>query len=113
MPGITPLTSMSSTSALAGSTPLPQSISKKASSIALSEATPLSSTGVSISDVDQLEDEVIVWTPACLAQWFVWGIVQARDDVLAGGVGEFDYLNYARGRVTAFRAQLKKLGVQV
>ncbi len=42
-----------------------------------------------------------------------WGLVQGRDDVLEGGVGEFDYLNYSRGRVLAFRESLKALGIDV
>jgi thiamine kinase-like enzyme len=61
--------------------------------------------------IEELEQEVQAWTPAALAQWTLWGIVQARDDVLAGGVGEFDYLNYSRGRVMAFREHLKRLGI--
>ena len=66
---------------------------------------------IQIEQQQQLELEVQVWTPAALAQWTIWGIVQARDDVLAGDVGEFDYLNYSRGRVVAFREHLKRLGV--
>ncbi|KAF8344066.1 kinase-like domain-containing protein [Cantharellus anzutake] len=64
-------------------------------------------------DIIELEEQVRVWVPAILAQWAVWGLVQARDDVLAGGVGEFDYLNYSRGRALAFRESLKELGVVV
>jgi len=85
---------------------------KSSSSIALNEAPADSkSSNVSPIQLDQLEEEVRVWTPAALAQWTIWGIVQARDDVVAGGVGEFDYLNYSRGRVAAFREELRKLGV--
>lgn len=65
------------------------------------------------AQINKLEAEVQAWTPAALAQWTVWGIVQARDDVLAGGVGEFDYLNYARGRIDVFREQLKIRGISV
>jgi len=63
--------------------------------------------------VKELDEEVRVWMPAALAQWTIWGIVQSRDDVLAGGVGEFDYLNYSRQKVKAFRAALKELGIEV
>lgn len=63
--------------------------------------------------VKEIDEEVLAWSPASLAQWTMWGIVQCRDDVLAGGVGEFDYLNYSREKVQAFRAALKKLGIEV
>lgn len=93
----------------------PSALRSKSSmaSIALDEAPPdsESSGAVDAAQIDALEAEVRAWTPACLAQWIVWGIVQARDDILAGGVGEFDYLNYARGRVTVFREQLKLRGI--
>lgn len=101
------------------------STSPAATSIALRNKSSFSSTtNIALNEapaesdvdpirIDQLEEEVKVWTPAALAQWTIWGIVQARDDVLAGGVGEFDYLNYSRGRVKVFREHLKGLGVIV
>ncbi|KAF8321755.1 kinase-like protein [Clavulina sp. PMI_390] len=83
-------------------------------SIALDEAPEdsESSGAVNSADIDRLEQEVQAWTPAALAQWSIWGIVQARDDVLAGGVGEFDYLGYSLGRINAFREQLKLKGIE-
>jgi choline kinase len=84
-------------------------------SIALPELPPPSESELEVSQqsVDELEAEVQAWTAACLVRWAIWGIVQARDDVLAGGVGEFDYLGYARDKVRAFRETLTTLGIAV
>lgn len=69
--------------------------------------------GVKEEDILALEEQVRVWTPACHVQWTIWGLVQGRDDVLEGVVGEFDYLNYSRGRALAFRESLEALGIVV
>ena len=62
--------------------------------------------------MEELDRDVEAWGPASHAGWAIWGIVQAKEDI-EGEVDEpeFDYVNYARGRMTAFRLDLKKLGV--
>ncbi|EJU01140.1 kinase-like protein [Dacryopinax primogenitus] len=66
--------------------------------------------------LDQLEREVREWSPASHAMWAVWGLVQARDDVIGlvnEGVkaegGDFNYLRYARGRMEWFYRELQDL----
>lgn len=60
------------------------------------------------AQIDILEAEVVqAWAPAPFAYCTMWGIVQSRNDVLAGRVGEFDYLSYAAGQTTAFREELR------
>lgn len=91
--------------------------------------------------VELLENEVRVWEPSSHAMWAVWGVVQAKEDLLAKvgkwrkecerrsavesrleGMGlveekgeeegaDFDYLAYALGRITLFREELKALGI--
>ncbi|KZT61255.1 kinase-like protein [Calocera cornea HHB12733] len=72
--------------------------------------------GTTEEHLDQLEKEVREWSPASHAMWAVWGIVQAKDDVVAlanlGGAtegGDFDYLRYAKGRMEWFARELKEL----
>lgn len=96
---------------LAYLSPATPSSSTSTSELALPEAPAV--PDVSEEDVELLEKQVVAWSPASLAQWTIWGLVQAHDDILAGSVGEFDYLNYSRGRVQAFRAALKELGIAV
>jgi len=44
--------------------------------------------------------------------WAVWGLVQAREDVLAHVTkSDFDYVGYARCRMAAFYSELAALGV--
>ncbi|KAJ7770796.1 choline kinase cytoplasm [Mycena maculata] len=59
-----------------------------------------------------LDKQVNAWSPASHAMWAIWGIVQARED-LENGVEEpeFDYIGYAQCRLTAFRRELKELGL--
>lgn len=59
-----------------------------------------------------LDKQVKAWSPASHAMWAIWGLVQAREDVV-GGVGEpeFDYIGYAQCRMAAFRRELKGLGL--
>lgn len=64
-------------------------------------------------EMELLDSHVRAWSPASHAMWTIWGIVQARDDVLAGAVGEFDYLAYARCRAEGFRREIKALGITV
>jgi len=52
-----------------------------------------------------LEGSVQAWSAASHAQWAVWGLVQAREDVESGVCGEFDYIGYALSRIELFRAQ--------
>lgn len=62
--------------------------------------------------MEELDRDVEAWGPASHAGWAIWGIVQAKEDI-EGEVDEpeFDYVSYARGRMTAFRLDLKRLGV--
>lgn len=91
--------------------PATPSTTTSTASLALPEAPDV--PDVSEEEVESLERQVMAWSPACLAQWTIWGLVQAHDDILVGAVGEFDYLNYSRGRVQAFRAAIKELGIEV
>ncbi|KAF8640805.1 hypothetical protein AX17_000454 [Amanita inopinata Kibby_2008] len=61
---------------------------------------------------NKLDEQVRYWSPASHAMWAIWGIVQAREDV-EGNVEqpEFDYIGYAKCRITAFRHELQSLGV--
>jgi choline kinase len=44
--------------------------------------------------------------------WAMWGLVQAREDVLAHvAKPDFDYVGYARCRMAAFYRELAALGV--
>lgn len=44
--------------------------------------------------------------------WAIWGLVQAREDVLAHvAKPDFDYIGYARCRMAAFYRELAALGV--
>jgi len=52
-----------------------------------------------------LERSVQAWSAASHAQWMVWGVVQAREDVESGVCGEFDYIGYAVSRMQLFRAE--------
>jgi len=63
--------------------------------------------------IANLEAHVQVWAPASSLLWAVWGIVQARDDVVAEDFlpGDFDYLAYAMDRVEIFRRGIASLGV--
>ncbi|KAJ3576148.1 hypothetical protein NP233_g631 [Leucocoprinus birnbaumii] len=60
----------------------------------------------------KLDRQVHVWSPASHGHWFVWGIVQARDDLESNNeTPEFDYIAYARCRLAGFRRELRELGV--
>jgi choline kinase len=63
-------------------------------------------------EIQKLDREVCVWSPASHAMWAIWGIVQARED-LEGEVEvpEFDYIGYAKCRLEAFRRGLEELRV--
>lgn len=55
--------------------------------------------------VEQLEDQVRVWSAACHGMWAVWSVVQAREQVEAGQLNvfeDFDYLGYASSRLCEF-----------
>lgn len=58
-----------------------------------------------------LENAVSAWRPASHAMWALWGLVQAREDVLANiAEPEFDYIGYARCRMASFYRELAILG---
>ena len=80
---------------------------------------------ISKEDIDLLEEQVRRWSPASHAMWAIWGVVQAREEVERAKSGgnldgeedeevpssEFEYLTYAKGRIEAFRREVKALGV--
>jgi choline kinase len=59
-----------------------------------------------------LEWDVRIWSAASHAGWAIWGIVQARED-LEGNIAdtEFDYIQYAKGRMASFRQHIQTLGL--
>jgi len=62
--------------------------------------------------MDELDKDVLIWGAASHAGWAIWGIVQAREDVEAGVTEpDFNYFGYAKGRMAAFRKDLKDLGI--
>lgn len=62
--------------------------------------------------MDELDRDIEALTPASHAAGVLWGIIQAREDILIGVVQpDFDYISYARGRMTAFRRDLQKFGI--
>jgi len=59
-----------------------------------------------------LENAVRAWGPASHGMWALWGLVQAREDLLADvAQPEFDYVGYARCQMAAFFRELAVLGV--
>ncbi|MCO5565457.1 hypothetical protein L7F22_019130 [Adiantum nelumboides] len=93
-------------------------------------------------EIDRLEKEVEIFSPACHAAWALWGMTFAKEsietllriclqgdyvdpamasardaengaEVIAGSAESFDNLRYTLSRVELFRAELKALGVQV
>ncbi|KAF8168269.1 protein kinase subdomain-containing protein PKL/CAK/ChoK [Crassisporium funariophilum] len=64
--------------------------------------------------IQNLDRDVLLWTAASHAGWAIWGIVQARED-LEGNVTEpeFDYIGYARGRMSAFRKAIKDTAIDL
>ncbi|KAK1232087.1 hypothetical protein PQX77_004805 [Marasmius sp. AFHP31] len=64
------------------------------------------------SEAEALDEQVRFWSPSSHAWWGVWGIVQAKDDLLNDvKEAEFDYIGYAKCRMNLFRNELKALGV--
>jgi choline kinase len=64
------------------------------------------------SAVAKLDRQVQIWSPASHAHWFVWGLVQAYDDLENNiKVPEFNYIGYAKCRLEGFRQELRGLGV--
>jgi choline kinase len=73
-----------------------------------------------ITDGDELtnlikdfESDVRVWSAASHAGWAIWGIVQAREDLEGNNIAdaEFDYIQYAKGRMASFRQHIQTLGI--
>ncbi|KDR84824.1 hypothetical protein GALMADRAFT_293572 [Galerina marginata CBS 339.88] len=72
--------------------------------------------GLSDADLDkmitELDRDVLIWGAASHAGWAIWGIIQAREDLEAAVTElEFDYIGYAKGRMTAFRKDLQEFGI--
>lgn len=68
------------------------------------------------AEMQRLEEQVRVWSPASHAMWAIWGIVQAMEDMKAAVTNadvlsnlEFDYLGYARSRMEGFRREVAAL----
>lgn len=63
-------------------------------------------------DVELLDKQVGIWSPASHAMWAIWGLVQARED-LENRVEqpEFDYVGYSLCRIASFRKELGVLGL--
>ncbi|WFD45027.1 choline kinase [Malassezia psittaci] len=63
---------------------LPPAITTPTSTNAPNSPTPQEKQQLLIEkEIDRLEQEITVWTPATNAVWGLWGIVIARDDILA------------------------------
>lgn len=64
--------------------------------------------------IAELEKDVQLWSIASHAGWAIWGIVQARED-LENQIAEpeFDYIGYAKGRLTSFHKELKAHAAQM
>jgi choline kinase len=59
-----------------------------------------------------LGDAVRAWSPSSHAMWAIWGLVQAREDLLTHVAKPFfDYIGYAHCRMVAFYRELAALGV--
>ena len=59
-----------------------------------------------------LENAVRAWIPSSYGMWAIWGLVQAREDVLAHvAKPDFDYISYTRCRMAVFYRELAALGV--
>ncbi|CUA72445.1 choline kinase [Rhizoctonia solani] len=61
--------------------------------------------------INVLDAQVCAWSPASHAQWCIWGIIQASDDVTDGAISDFDYLGYAAHRMGKFYDDLKQRGI--
>ncbi|KAH0590356.1 hypothetical protein H2248_000513 [Termitomyces sp. 'cryptogamus'] len=62
--------------------------------------------------IQQLDQQVHYWSPASHAMWAIWGIVQAREDIESNNTEpEFDYIGYSVCRMTAFRKEIRALGI--
>ncbi|KAI0374450.1 kinase-like protein [Pilatotrama ljubarskyi] len=73
---------------------------------------PVLSEDVLEAEMQKLESQVRVWSPASHAMWAVWGVVQAREFVEGkDGEPEFDYLGYAQCRMEGFRREIRALGI--
>ena len=59
-----------------------------------------------------LDKQVCFWSPASHAMWGIWGVVQARENIEENiQQPEFDYIGYAIGRLSAFRNEIRALGI--
>jgi len=76
-----------------------------------SAATQLSESAREL-ELQKLDRQVSLWSPASHAMWAVWGLVQAREDLEAEvEAPEFDYIGYAKCRFEGFRRGLRELGI--
>lgn len=89
-------------------------LSSSTSSLSSDNYIPVLHNGKVQEELDQLERQVKAWSPSSHAMWALWGLIQAKDEVMGddlGELGEFNYLGYAVGRVGAFRREIAELGV--
>lgn len=63
--------------------------------------------------IEDLEWDVCIWSAASHAGWAIWGIVQARENLEGNDIAEaeFDYIQYAKGRMASFRQHIQTLGI--
>ena len=62
--------------------------------------------------IKDLEWDVRIWSAASHAWWAIWGIIQARENLESNIVdAEFDYIQYAKGRMASFRQHIQTLGI--
>ena len=61
-------------------------------------------------NLQRLDDQVRIWSPATHAMWAIWGIIQAREDLeRRNSEPEFDYIAYGLGRMEGFRREWRAL----
>lgn len=66
------------------------------------------------AEMNELDEEVRLWSPAVHAMWSLWGFVQAREDVEAGVEKpelDFDNVGFSLWRAELFRREIRALGV--
>ena len=68
-------------------------------------------TEVLEKELEKMERQVRVWSPATHAMWAVWGVARARDSLEEGeDETEFNYIGFAKCRMEIFRREAEALG---
>ncbi|EGN94896.1 hypothetical protein SERLA73DRAFT_187994 [Serpula lacrymans var. lacrymans S7.3] len=77
-----------------------------------SSCPPVPTPIVSEEAIMTLDRQVQIWSAASHGMWAIWGIVQARDDLVEGNnEPEFDYISYSRCRMELFYKGIEVLGI--